>query len=443
MQALFSLSKSRNADLKFFGYSAEFGRRTVYLLSLLVACLAYVWLCFATSAGEFVGAHALLGLAGAPFEALPAISIADIFFAHERGTMTGFYIIGLSLGSFLGPICSGYIFSAQGFRWIYRWGAILLAIMFVIMYFTAEETRFERPVGEEASASTEEALSNREISAMQGLDEKEAHSSHVDMLHEDDTLLSHDSFQLQWKPFRVFSGSIKQYCLQCFQPLLCAWYPAIFWTGISYGSCVAWLAVLGSSSAAIFAAPPYLFSPDDLGLIWIAPLIGSLLGAVYAGPFNDKVTLWLAKRNRGWREPEFRLWAFLPGALILSGGLILYGAGAAAGLPWIGPVFGMGMVGFGLSIGGTVGISFVIDTYKDIHGEAVTTVILIRNIIGFGVTFGIQQWIEGMGLRNCFILIGCLAFVITNFAGVFIKFGKPFRRSTQSAYKTLTRTKAS
>lgn len=418
-------------------------------MSLLLAIITYVWLVYAHTPAEYVAAHFLLGIAAAPFEALPAISIADVFFAHERGTMMGCYVFGLALGSFVGPICCGYIFPAMGFRWVYKWGAIIQAALFVIMYFTFEESHFVRPAGEEASNSADEAINAAAINRVQ----QTAKSVDADVKDAEDDLdrtisyhqgqmFNADSFKIQWRPYRVFPGTFKQYRHQCFQPLMCFWFPAVLWTGINYGTCVSWLAVLGTTTASILAPPPYLFGTDALGLIWLAPLLGSILGAIYSGPFNDKFALWLARRNRGWREPEYRLWAFIPGAVIMPAGLMLYGVGAAAGLPWIVPVFGMGMIGFGLSIGGTVAISYIIDSYRDIDGEAVTTVIMIRNIIGFGVTFGIQQWIEGMGLRNCFIMIGCLSCFITGFAGVFVLFGKRWRKLTERTYKRMATARA-
>ena len=77
----------------------EIGRRSVYIFSLVVVLAACLWLAFVDDIGGWQGAHVLIGLGAAPFEALPAISIADIFFAHERGGKIGWYVFGLSVGS--------------------------------------------------------------------------------------------------------------------------------------------------------------------------------------------------------------------------------------------------------------------------------------------------------------------------------------------------------
>ena len=96
----------------------------------------------------------------------------------------------------------------------------------------------------------------------------------------------------------------------------------------------------------------------------------------------------MTRKNNGFREPEFRLYSLIPGAFIMGGGLIMYGVGAAHGLSWVLPAFGMGFVAFALTIGGAVMMGFVIDCYKEIAPQAVTCVIIIRNTMGFAVTFG-------------------------------------------------------
>lgn len=168
-------------------------------------------------------------------------------------------------------------------------------------------------------------------------------------------------------------------------------------------------------------------------------MIGSLIGAYFSGPLNDRFMLFLSRRNKGFREPEYRLWAFIPSAMILPAGLIIYGATSAHGLPWIVPVVGMSLVGFGLSVAGAVTMSYILDCYPLLDTQVVTTIIVIRNIVGFGITWGIQPWISGMGLQNTFICVGALSFAVTVFALFFIIFGKSFRRSGAARYLRLSK----
>lgn len=143
---------------------------------------------------------------------------------------------------------------------------------------------------------------------------------------------------------------------------------------------------MATTIAEVFAPPPYLFSNSDVGLIWISPMIGSLIGAYFSGPLNDHFTLYLSNRNKGWSEPEFHLWASIPGATIMPCGLILYGVTSAHRMHWMILILGTGFLGFGLSVGGTVSMSYIIDCYRDTNTHAVTSIILIRNLVGSAVT---------------------------------------------------------
>ncbi|KAL6408666.1 HOL1, putative substrate-H+ antiporter [Ilyonectria robusta] len=387
--------------------SHKFGRRFTYLSSLILAIASQIWLAEARNAGDFIGAHVLFGFGRAPYEALVAISIADVFFAHEIGLNMGIWAFGLSFGSSMGPICSGYMVKTLHWRWVYRWGAILCAVVWVAMYFTLEETRFVRPSwqvsgpldgsvppAERVSSEGPEAIHQDVKAEKNGLHHQNSNTT----VHKLGEVLDANSFRFQFSLWTIFPGTLRDFIQQCYRPLQLAWFPAIFWPS-HHGH-----ANHGSSSS------------------------------YFAGPLNDQLMMFLSRRNRGWREPEFRLWSFLPTAIIMPAGLILYGVGAAKGLPWIAPIIGMGLVGFGLSVAAALTMAFVVDCYTAIDGEAVTTVILIRNIIGSALTFGIQPWIDSMGVQDTFIMVAILAFVITFASGLLIVWGKKMRLLTKAAY---------
>ncbi|THY94356.1 MFS general substrate transporter [Aureobasidium pullulans] len=115
-----------------------------------------IWMAVSKQYGEYWGVNILRGLGSAPFEALPAISISDIYFAHERGGKLGAYVFGLAFGSFVGPVCGGYMVTGQGVRWMYWWGVIIVGALLVLFFFTLEETHFIRPLDmhDEALVST-------------------------------------------------------------------------------------------------------------------------------------------------------------------------------------------------------------------------------------------------------------------------------------------------
>ena len=125
-----------------------------------------------------------------------------------------------------------------------------------------------------------------------------------------------------------------------------------------------------------------------VGLSYLSPLIGVFVGSAYTGGVGDWLVVKMARRNGGMMEPEHRLWMFAISLILIPGGLILWGVGAAHHVQWFGLVFAMGIIAATNTIGVQVSISYCIDSYRDLSGEAMVTVILVRNTMSFAVGYG-------------------------------------------------------
>jgi MFS family permease len=159
-----------------------------------------------------------------------------------------------------------------------------------------------------------------------------------------------------------------------------------------------------------------------------------LLGWLYAGWIADKVTLYLARKNNGVREPEQRLWILVPSGLIAAAGLILWGVGAAHRVHWMGLMFGLAMFQFGIVVGATTALAYNVDCFKEIAGETLILVIVIRNTMGYGMAYGITPWINASGVQNTFIgtaflFIGCTCSFL-----IMTVWGKRFRKMCAKKY---------
>lgn len=65
----------------------KYGRRPVYVSSFILYTACAGWAGGATSYGSELGARILMGFASGAAECLAPLTIADIFFLHERGTI--------------------------------------------------------------------------------------------------------------------------------------------------------------------------------------------------------------------------------------------------------------------------------------------------------------------------------------------------------------------
>jgi hypothetical protein len=78
-------------------------------------------------------------------------------------------------------------------------------------------------------------------------------------------------------------------------------------------------------------------------------------------------------------------------------------------LQWEVPVIvGLGLINFGIQLGTTGVVAYVVDCHRDKAGEAFAVMNFIKNCFAFGLTFYINDWIAVQGVRNAFFVIGGL-----------------------------------
>ena len=56
----------------------------------------------------------------------------------------GLYALCLGSSSYLAPIMCGFINDRQGYKWVFYWFSIFLAIAFFFLFFFMEETNYDR-----------------------------------------------------------------------------------------------------------------------------------------------------------------------------------------------------------------------------------------------------------------------------------------------------------
>ncbi|KAM0162832.1 hypothetical protein ACHAQE_001616 [Botrytis cinerea] len=424
----------------------QYGKRPVYLFSMLATLGTMLWVPYATSNSAWIGSKILQGAVGAPVESLCEISITDIYFAHERGSYMGLYAFMLAGSNFLAPILAGFINDGQGWRWVMYWCAIFLAIGFVFCFFLMEETNYDRAPLEKTTSGDntpgvatpkEGVLQEKSSASSEPRDPEKGTSVDVSRAANQNTELG----AVHYKPktyvqklslkdkkrdFRLFRMMIR--------PLIFMSLPSIAYAGFSYGSNLIWFNVLNGTASLILSAPPYNFSSSMVGLSYVSPLLGVACASFYSGVIGDKVVLWLARRNKGVLEAEHRLWLFSVSIILIPASLILWGVGAAHHIHWFGLIFAMFLIAGSNAIGLQLSVSYCIDSYKDLSGEAMATVIIIRNTMSFAMGYGITPWVTNMGYQNAFIVAAFagLAQVLTFFAVV--KWGKSWRNNTKGRY---------
>ncbi|TVY42520.1 putative MFS-type transporter, partial [Lachnellula occidentalis] len=401
-----------------------YGRRGVYVASSFLSIWPVLWSAYSTSKGEWYAHRIILGIFASPVESLPR---------HLYGNLC-LPLIWIKL---LAPFFAGWIDFAGGWQWVMWFGAIVQALATIIIYFFMEETMYFRNTmeGVDTGALSNGASTPDETTTPTEKSEKTAVSPTVEGSN---AVLTHK--KTYWSKLQLFvkmdgRPSLKQLWTMMYRPLLIMYhFPCVTWAGFVYGTCLSWYNVLNATASSVLSAAPYNFSSGLVGTAYLSPFIGALLGAVWSGWSTDKFAIRLARRNSGVREPEQRLWALGASGILCAAGLILWGVGAARGVHWFGLIVGLGMLAFSVICGGSISLSYDVDCFKEIAGESMISVIVIRNTLGFAVSYGINPWINGMGLQNCFVTVAMVALACTFTFVPMIFFGKSLRKLSAKKY---------
>ncbi|KAL1594383.1 hypothetical protein SLS60_010143 [Paraconiothyrium brasiliense] len=213
--------------------------------------------------------------------------------------------------------------------------------------------------------------------------------------------------------------------------------PHVIFTGFQWAQGVVWLTVLATIISIVFSAPPYNMNAAQLGYLGIGPMIGNLIGSIYSGVLGDRAVVWLAKRNKGYFEPEFRLYTLITSIIAQAVGLILFGYFIQRGAHWVYPSIGGLLFGFGLGSISDASLTMAIDCYIELTGPSFVAITFIRNAISNALPFSVTPWMAAMNLQNMFILSGAISFSVNGTTGVFVVYGKRIRRRLAPRYYTL------
>ncbi|KAL1896363.1 hypothetical protein Sste5346_004748 [Sporothrix stenoceras] len=425
-----------------------YGRRGVYLLSSLLTTVAMIWTALGKTTGSWYGHRILIGLFVAPVESLPEVSVSDLFFAHERGTYIGIYALMVFGSNALAPFFAGFIAETMPWQAAIWFGAIVCGVCTIIIFFGLEETMYLRTTVEGADDNDESSkveaatMGPDAVEAAPGTTEKTektapASATSIRVASPIQAFAPPRSYAQKLNLFRRISGrpSVKDMFVMMYRPLLLlVSFPSIVWAGFLYGSNLSWYMVVNGTMVVILGSAPYNFSTGAIGAAYISVFVGAVVGAVWAGWAGDKLALYLARRNNGIREPEHRLWVLVASALIGAAGFLVWGVGAAHSVHFMGPVIGVAMVEVAVVTGASAALSYGVDCFKEMAGESLILIIVIRNSMGFGFSYGITPWLNAEGYTKTFIAVSMLSLGCTLTFLAMSVFGKSLRRMSAKRY---------
>jgi len=207
--------------------------------------------------------------------------------------------------------------------------------------------------------------------------------------------------------------------------------PTILLPSLAYAITFTYTNVLLTVQIPALLGQKYLLNTQQVGLQFVAPFLGALLGEPIAGYGSDKWMQYRIRKANGEREPEWRLPFAIPGFLIAIIGLMIFGAqlqNTPAGVWNITPDVGSGIALFGLQLVTTVCTTYAIESQPTHTEQAAVLVAFIRQMYAFTGPFYFTIQFDAMGTLNaCGLLCGIIAIAMC-FVLTCMTFGKSWRR---------------
>ena len=387
--------------------AVKYGKRPVYLITSVGLVVTCFWAAAAKSFGNFVAARIVQGFCMSPMEALIPASIADIWFVHERGYRTAVFNLGVLGGINLATPIAGAILQNSSWRVVMNamGGAFILQL--ILTFFFMPESAFKRTGTLNIDTGKHAVEGDKMIDSHHMENEKSASASATAQQPavSSSPVEPKMSFMQEMKPWSGYVNHISIVSTTV-RPFFLLASPAVAWATLLFTTCISWLVGISLTLSQIFSAPPYNFSVRSVGATNLSSFVASVLGTMVAGPLIDGIVKRMSKRNKGIFEPEFRLPVMVTYLLFTATGFFGWGQAAYAQEPWpIAVVLCLGIINFGIQLGTTGVVAYVVDCHREQAGEAFAVMNFIKNMFAFGMTFYINDWIA-TGIRDCFFTIG-------------------------------------
>lgn len=232
----------------------------------------------------------------------------------------------LASGGAVGSVVAGSLSLAYNWRVIYYIGAGLIGFNALLIYFTMPETAFVRnnynpnAVGITGPAETKHKDNDTDVEEARHIPAKKTFTENLTLF----------APSLTAEPLtKIFT-----------RPFILILQPPVLWASVTFGLSVGVIIIASTTIATVFQQL-YGFSTFQIGLLWIAVLIGSLLGIPTTGYISDWIPAKLTSRNNGVRESEMRLPTLTVAMIIFPTGLLMYGLGIEYQTHWIVPTIGI------------------------------------------------------------------------------------------------------
>lgn len=319
--------------------------------------------------------------------------ILDMFFLHQRGKAFACYTISTLFGTLAGPTFGGFIIESAAWPIQFWWVVGVEGLVIILVLFFLDET-FAPEIDENFQKHTWSA------SRLAVLLPRVVPSNHR-------------------KPWLT---SIK--IALCPVSLLAGGFVLV-----AFGWVVAITTLLPVFLQKPVEVGGYGFTPLQYAAFTFAQWVGVIAAESYGFLLNDRLPLWMCKRQGGIWKPEYRLFpSLIPQAFILPIALGLTGASLQYHLHYMVLALAVFMVEFCDFSLLPIVINYVVESFTEHASEAYTIMNFYRVILGLLVPFFINPWEASVGPGWVFGMMAFFTILVFSFVAILVWKGPSIRK---------------
>lgn len=346
--------------------SNRYGRRPIFLLSLICSLVCNIGCAKSTTYASLAACRALVAFFISPASAIGSAVVMETTFKKDRARYMGVWTLMITLGVPVGPFIFGFVSYRVGYHWIYWILAMVssppISIVvnnliheltnlkinggqFILYLFFGPETRYlDTGIDSKESTRKIEYMSLRRI----------------------------DPTPFSWFEF--------------ISPLTMARHPSILIPACAYAMVFLFGNILATVEIPQLLQEKFELNAEQLGMQFLGAIIGSVIGEQMGGVLSD---FWMSRRSRRINrkaEPEFRLWLSYFGFALTIIGIIVFlvcTQESPSGHWNVTPIIGTAIGAVGNQLVTTVMITYAIDCFPQEAGNIGVFITFVRQIWGF------------------------------------------------------------
>ncbi|PYH42287.1 MFS general substrate transporter [Aspergillus saccharolyticus JOP 1030-1] len=353
--------------------TAVYGRYHIFMLSALGSMVCNIGGARCTTYGAQMATRVLTAIFISPPMGVGSGIITELCEPEQRAQKLGWWTLMLTLGTPGGPFIMGFVTHHLGYQWMYWIFAIMNLVQLLAYLILGEETLY-LPAPEPPSPSLNTTNPPR--------------------------------FYHKLRPRRINPHPLT---LQAFfTPLLFLRRPRVLIPALTHAIVFCYANIALIVEMPIVFGERFAFNSQQIGLQFIAIIIGCLLGEQLSGPLSDKLL-----RAHGTHRPADRLWlAYIAFGTVVTG-LLVWGFQLSKATTWnVTPCVGAAIASFGNQALTTIMVSYAVDSHREVATDVGVCINVVRHVYGFIGPFYFPPMFETLGLAGaagvmCAIVGGC------------------------------------